>query len=201
MKKMIVVAMLLLLTACTQFIADLTGMEFLHDRRTRKEISVDASIEKSAYSKIKSLTELKKKARIKVRAYRGKVLIAGETETAPIRDKIIANIRIIKNIRVIYNELQLKAVASEGSINKDTQIRGKVRVAIKGIKAYSDFDETRVKVIVSAANVYLMGLLYKEEANIVSVKVQKIENINSIVTFFEYIEQENVEKEKSKKPN
>jgi osmotically-inducible protein OsmY len=198
MKKNIVIVMLLMLTSCTQVMANLTGMEFLHDRRSREEILIDAGIEKNAVSIIESLSELNQKVRAKVSAYKGKVIVTGEAETAAARDKIIANIRIIKNIRVIYNELQLMPLAGAEVMNKDVAMRKEVIDALKGINDYSGFDETRVKVIVSASNVYLMGLLYKEEAKVVSVKIQKIENISCIVTLFEYIGQEKLQKEKNK---
>ena len=192
MKKNILVIVLFLLAGCTQFMANITGLNFLHDRRAREDILTDEAIEKEAYRKITAFSELTQKARVKVSVYNAKVLVTGEANTAVIRDKIIANIRIIKNIRVIYNELLIKPIASEKSINNDAVISEKLKGVLLEIQNYSDFDETRIKVIVSSKNVYLMGLVYENEAQTVGVKMQKIEGIRSIVTLFEYIDQKNL---------
>ena len=194
MKKNILVIVLFLLAGCTQFMANITGLNFLHDRRAREDILTDEAIEKEAYRKITAFSELTQKARVKVSVYNAKVLVTGEANTAVIRDKIIANIRIIKNIRVIYNELLIKPIASEKSINNDAVISEKLKGVLLEIQNYSDFDETRIKVIVSSKNVYLMGLVYENEAQTVGVKMQKIEGIRSIVTLFEYIDQKNLQK-------
>lgn len=190
MKKYIILVLLFMITGCTQFMANVAGMEFLHDRRSREVISIDSRIEKRAYNKIAALSELKQKTHVKINAYNGKVLVTGEAETVAIRDKVVANIRVIENIRVIYNELVIEPLMNDSSINRDGLIGNRAEDVLRAIKSDSGFDETRVKVIVSAANVYLMGLLYKEEANVVATHIQKIENIRNVITLFEYIEQE-----------
>jgi osmotically-inducible protein OsmY len=193
-KKLVVVFLLYLLTGCTQFMAEITGMEFLHDRRTRESISKDLNIEQEAYQKISVLRQLKSKSRVKVNSYNSAVLLTGEVETAEIRDQIIANIRIIKNIRVIYNELAIMTLASQRIIHKDTLIKESVGDVLSGIVDYPDFDETRVRVVVSTGDVYLMGLLYKAEAEVVVTKIQQIEKIKSIINLFQYISLEKIQK-------
>ncbi len=190
MKKNALIVILFLAAGCTQFMADVTGLEFLHDRRARESILKDESIEKEAYGKISVLNELAQEARVKIEVYNAKVLVTGEAETAETRDKIIANIRVIKDIRIIYNELLVESLASKTLINNDAALSEKVSSALRGIKGYAGFDETRVKVIVSSRSVYLMGLLYANEAQTLIARIREIEGIRNIVTLFEYIEEE-----------
>ena len=194
MKKILLIVVLFLATGCTQFMADITGLEFLHDRRARDDILKDGRIEKEAYGKISALNELAQEARVKIKVYNAKVLVTGEAETAETRDKIIANIRVIKDIRIIYNELLVKSLASKSLINSDAALSEKVSSALREIKDYASFDETRVKVVVSSRNVYLMGLLYANEAQTLIARIRKIEGIRNIVTLFEYIEKKKVQK-------
>ncbi|MDC9728616.1 MAG: BON domain-containing protein [Methyloprofundus sp.] len=190
MKKSVLIIVLFLVTACTQWVANINGLEFLHDRRTREDILKDELIEQEAYRKVAALSGSMQKVRVKLRAYNAQLLVTGEAESAKARDKIIANIRIIKNIRIIYNEMLVKPLASKELMNEDAVISKQVKHALLNVNEHADFDETRVKVVVSSKNVYLMGLLYENEARSVAVKIQKIEGIRNIITLFEYIEQE-----------
>jgi osmotically-inducible protein OsmY len=192
MRKNIVILFLFIITGCAQFMTEITEKELLHDRRGSERMAKDQFIETNALQKIEQLTELKQKERVKVAAYNGKVLMVGTLETNTIRDKFIANIRIIENIDIIYNELKVESLKSKNQNNKDELISKEISEVLQTIKEYPNFDKARVKVVVLAGNVYLMGLVYKEEAQRAATQIQKIENIHKIILLFEYIKQEKI---------
>jgi len=183
--------LILLLAGCTQFIANVTGLDYLHDRRSREVILQDSIIE-AAVNEIDLLKNKQSELRVQVLVYKGRVLVAGEASTLEQRDKVIANIRIIKGIKVIYNEMNVAEVANSDMRKQDRLLEQKITASLLVLKGYPEFDETRVKVLVADEHVYLMGLLYKGEAKSAAEKIQKIEEIRKIITLFEYIENEKI---------
>jgi len=186
MKSISVVILLMLLSGCAKQVANITGLEFLHDRRTREVISEDKRIAIEADAKLNAFGEMKRKMHIIVNVYNGKVLLAGEAETQMIREKIIANIRIIKAVSLIYNEIEIAPVASSKIRHEDEMLALEINESLLKLKGFSEVDETRVKVAVIKKNIYLMGLLRKEEGVAVAEKIQKIEKVRKIITLFEY---------------
>ena len=50
------------------------------------------------------------------------------------------------------------------------------------------FDPTRVKVLTQKGNVYLMGLVTREEGELVTEQVRNVNGVRRVVKVFEYIE-------------
>jgi len=186
MKIMGVVVLLMLLLGCAKQMASITGFEFLHDRRTREVISEDKRIAVEIEAKLNAFGVLNDKMHIKVHVYNAKVLLIGNAEKQMIREKIIANIRIIKAVRLIYNEIEVAPVSSLQDRYDDELLALEINKSLIEVKGFSEIDETRVKVLVVNKNIYLMGLLRKEEGVAVAEKIQKIEKVRKIVTLFEY---------------
>ncbi len=186
MKRIGIVILLMLLSGCAKQIATITGLEFLHDRRNREVISEDKRIATEIEAKLNAFGELKDQMHIKVNVYNTRVLLTGEAETPMIREKIIANIRIISAVRLIYNEIEVVPVASLQDRHEDELLALEINESLIELKGFSEIDETRVKVDVTNKNVYLMGLLRKEEGTAVAEKIQKIEKVRKIITLFEY---------------
>jgi len=186
MKRIGIVILLMLLSGCVKQIATITGLEFLHDRRSREVISEDKRIATEAAVKLNGFAGLKDKMHIKVTVYNAKVLLTGEAESQMIREKVIANIRIIRAVQLIYNEIEVRPVASLHDRDEDELLALEIKVSLIDLKGFSGIDETRVKVDVTNKNIYLMGLLNKAEGIAVAEKIQKIEKVRKIITLFEY---------------
>jgi len=186
MKSIGSIILLMLLSGCAKQVATISGLEFLHDRRVREVISEDKRIALEAEAKLNAFAELKDKMHVKVSVYNAKVLLTGEAESQMVRDKIIANIRIIKAVRLIYNEIEIVSVASPQNQHEDLILALEIKASLNELTGFSEIDETRVKVDVTNKNIYLMGLLRKEEGIAVAEKIQKIEKVRKIITLFEY---------------
>lgn len=197
MRQMLVFFFVLVLTGCStigQSLAELTGLSFLHDRRDSGVIALDERIEDSAIIELHALEDVKNRAHFNVTSYNGKVLVTGEAETDEIREKIIANIRIISGVKLVHNEIVVAPISSVAARSEDALITVKVKDAIAAIKDKPGFDATRVKVVTENKVVYLMGIVHEEEAISAAKAVQKVDGVSKIVTVFEYIDYDAINK-------
>lgn len=184
----------LILTGCSTLghsLAEITGLSFLHDRRDSAVIALDERIEGSAIIELHALEDVKAKSHFNITSYNGKVLVTGEAETVAIREKIIANVRIISGVKLVHNEMAVAPLSSMQSRSEDTLLTIKTKDALAEIKDKPGFDATRVKVISENKVVYLMGLVHEQEGAAAAKAVQKVSGVKKIVAVFEYIEYDN----------
>ncbi|MCF7969874.1 MAG: BON domain-containing protein [Methylococcaceae bacterium] len=167
---------------------ELTEFALLHDGRSSAVITLDESIEDTAFIELHALEDVKEHAHYNVSSYNGKVLITGEAESEAIREKIIANIRVISGVKLVHNEMVLAPVSTMQARSNDALITLKVKDALAAeVKKGARFDAARVKVITENKVVYLMGLMHEEEGIAAAEAVQNVAGVSKIVAVFEYI--------------
>jgi len=191
MKKRLILFCFLMLSGCSSIghnLAEITGLSFLHDRRDSAAIALDEGIEDRAIIELHALDDVKARSHFNITSYNGKVLVSGEAETEAIREKIIANVRIISGVKLVHNEMAVSPLSSMQSRSEDALLTIKVKDALAGIKGKPGFDATRVKVVSENKVVYLMGLVHEQEGLAAAKTVQQVEGVKKIVAVFEYID-------------
>ncbi len=191
MKRSAVIGLALIISGCSNFgysLAEVTGLAFLHDRRSSSAMALDERIEDSAIFELHAIEAIKEQAHFNITSYNGKVLVTGEAESAAIRDQIVANIRIIAGVKIVHNEMTVGALSSLTSRGEDALITTKVKEALAAITDMPGFDVTRIKVVTENKIVYLMGLVHQEEGDAAAKMVQNVPGVSKIVTLFEYID-------------
>jgi len=191
MKRSAVIGLVLIISGCSNFgysLAEVTGLAFLHDRRSSSAMALDERIEDSAIFELHAIEAIKEQAHFNITSYNGKVLVTGEAETAAIRDQIVANIRIIAGVKIVHNEMAVGSLSNLASRAEDALITTKVKEALAAITGMPGFDVTRIKVVTENKIVYLMGLVHQEEGDVVAKMVQNVPGVSKIVTLFEYID-------------
>ena len=194
MKKLFLSLVLLnclLISACSSVATNpdtLTEQTLLQDRRTREAILMDKDIETEAYSELNSEDDLLKQSHFTITAYNGVVLITGEAPNEALRKKIIATIQVVPHVKLIHDNLIIASPSDANSRANDQLITDTVKTALSQIRTMPDFDPAMVKVITENGNVYLMGLVQRDEGTVV-INVTKLQpGINQIVTVFEYVD-------------
>ena len=190
MNKVLIILSLFVLTGCNStggYLAEMTGLSLLHDRRDSNAIALDERIEDTAIVKLRELDDVYDYAHFNVTSYNGKVLLTGEAASEAILKKIIYKIRIIPGVKIVHNEIMIGATSSMQSRTEDSLLTIKVKEAIAEIKDLPGFDATRVKVVTERQNVYLMGIVHEQEGLVVAQKVQKVIDVRKVVAVFEYI--------------
>ena len=187
--RSVVLAALLVagLTACAPVIiggALVTGVNIAHDRRSAGQVLDDKIITASVKNEIrKSLID---DSRIKVESYNGVVLLAGEVKTDTDRVKAEDSAAIKDGVINVVNELKLvDEMASLGRRSKDKYISSKAKTSLLKINM-EGFDPSRVKITTANREVYLMGIVSRDEADAVVERIRHLRGVDRVVKIFEY---------------
>ena len=158
-----------------------------HDRRTPEIIASDKAIEQAAIEEFRDDADVQQQSHIAIDVYNGLALITGEVLEPNLKSKIIDAVRIIPNVKMVRDSLDVAPLSTPEQHAADTELARQVTEALKQIQTLPSFDSSMVKVVCEDGMVYLMGLVSKEEGEVV-VKVTRLQpNVKQIVTVFEYV--------------
>ena len=120
-----------------------------------------------------------------VQSYNGYVLIAGQVTTEELRQKANDVVRKIRDVRRIYNELEIAAPSSTMTRASDSWITSKVKTfLITG----SDTPGMRVKVVTEDGVVFLLGMVTHDEGDRIAAEAADVSGVQRVVRLFEYID-------------
>ena len=165
-----------------------TGVNAAHDRRTLGAYLDDEGIELKARLAITEDKELYSQIHVNIISVNGVVLLVGQAPTDAMRLKVGDLTRTIEKVRVVHNEIIIAAPNSYMTRSSDSLITAKVKGSLFGIEGHKDFDPTRVKVVTENGIVYLMGILYRSEADSVATRSSRVSGVQKVVKLFEYLD-------------
>lgn len=160
----------------------------VHDRRTVGTVVDDQGIELKARMALHDNEELRTQTHLSVTSINGVVLLSGQAPTESLRQQAQDIVAGVDKVRHIHNEVAIAAPNSFMARSSDTLITAKVKTALFQIRELEGFDATRVKVVTEDGIVYLMGMLYRNEADAVSNTARQVGGVEKIVKLFEYID-------------
>lgn len=174
-----VLVLAVLATGC----ASLTGS----DPRARSPGATmdDNHIENLALKQIREADPGFEEAHLVVVSHNGILLLAGEVESATLRDKAQEIVQEISRVRRVHNELTIGPPSSFATRSNDSWITGKVKSRLTGNK---DTDARYVNVTTVGSVVYLMGTVHRAEADQVVAVTQEVYGVKKIVKAFEYLD-------------
>ena len=187
-KKSVAIALLLGVTTiqgCAVLVvgAGVGAASAAHDRRT-----LGAQVDdKTAASKISvALSEveaLKKHTNITVQVFNGTALLVGQAPSNELIQLAQQTAGSIKNIKKLHNQIRLGKPISTSAAANDVWLASKVKTQLLADKRV---DGLNVEIEVENAEVFLMGLVSQQEANIAVDITRNIEGVKQVVKAFEY---------------
>ncbi len=122
------------LSGCGSFMATMQSDTIEDDpgERTYGQQLDDENIETKAVVNIHAADEAFDEAHIIVVSYNGYVLLAGQVQTEALKAKATEVVRKVRDVRRIYNELDVSAPSSAMSRTSDTWITTKVKSWLLG---------------------------------------------------------------------
>jgi len=165
-----------------------TGANAAHDRRTLGAYVDDEGIELKARLAIIENKELYSQTHVNIISVNGVVLLVGQAPTETMRLEIESLTKEIEKVRVVHNEMTIAAPNSYMTRSSDSLITAKVKGSLFGIKGHEGFDPTRVKVVTENGIVYLMGILFRSEADAVATEASRVSGVQKVVKLFEYLD-------------
>lgn len=175
------------LSACAPVLigsAIVTGVNIAHDRRSAGQVLDDKIITASVKNEIRK--SLEDDSRIKVESYNGVVLLAGEVKTTDDRIHAEDAAAIKDGVVKVVNELKLvDEISKLGRRSKDSYLGSKAKASLLKIDL-EGFDPTRVHITTANREVYLMGLVSRNEADAVVERIRHLRGVERVVKIFEY---------------
>jgi len=164
------------------------GVSAAHERRSAGAMIDDEGIEwkiRSAFSDDKKLSS---QSHLSVVSVNGVVLLVGQTPTETLRRQASSLAQGVDNVRIVHNELDIAAPNSYVTRTSDSYVTSKVKTSLFKVKGHDDFDPTRVKVVTENGTVYLMGILYRSEAQDAANQASRVGGVQKVVKLFEYLD-------------
>jgi osmotically-inducible protein OsmY len=167
--------------------AEVTGISLFHDRRDAQSIVVDEKIENDAIVTLNLHSDIFSNAHFNVTSYNGIVLVTGETPIQALLDKISTTIKSLHDVRFVQNLMQINYPTSYSTRFNDSVITARVKTALTQNRKLPGFDTTRIKVVTEDSRVFLMGIVYRQEADIVVEIARQQFGVREVIKVFEYI--------------
>lgn len=159
-----------------------TGGLVIYDRRSIKSAATDQSIRHKIYKEFAADPDINN-SNIVVSSFEKSVLIAGQTPYDSTRIKAERIVSGIPGIKRIYNEVIVAKPVAAKVHAKDAWITTKIK---SQMLTKSGLRSGTIKVVTENNNVYLMGHVTKEQADLAVDVARRVEGVKKVVKVFEY---------------
>ena len=175
------------LSGCTSLLVafDSNTIEDDPGERTFYQRLADETIETKAIVNLHAADERYDQAHLVVQSYNGYVLVAGQVPSEDLRQKANEVVREIRDVRRIYNELEVAAESSTMTRASDAWISSKVKTFLL---AGRDTPGMRTKVVAEDGVVFLLGMVTREEGDRIASEAADVSGVQRVVRLFEYID-------------
>ena len=163
----------------------------IHDRRGFGTVVDDKRIQLSAYDDLNEDKELVLENRVMISVYNGVMLLTGEVRRPELKQRAERIVTGFEGVRRLVNEIDIMPREGFWSGRNDNKISARVKLALTDITSLPGFDVTRVKVSTAHRTVYLMGLVTREEDEIVTDIARNVPGVERVVKVFEYLDAAN----------
>lgn len=176
MKQALLLFFLFSLNACTIIDSQDTRNSKAEWNDTQLVIEVAGIVNKPPY---------KGESRINAASYEGYLLLVGQISSESLKKSLLEKIKQIKNVSQVYDQIQIKAPLSLSQVSKDTWLTAKVKSAFIASKKLRS---TNIKVITEDSEVFLLGYLTKEQAQVATEIARNIQGVKQVIKGFHYID-------------
>ena len=152
------------------------------DRRPADIIATDQRIEWTMGQEIERAVG-SNNVHINATSYNRHVLLTGEVTTPEGKAKIDDVASRVHDVRRVYNEVQIGFPSAMDSRANDTYLTSQVKARMAGAQK---FNPVHVKVVTEAKTVYLMGIVYPQEADDATEIARNTQGVQRVVRLFEY---------------
>lgn len=163
-----------------------TGAVTSQDRRTLPTQLEDQSIELKSITALFENDELWSDTNINVVSYNNVVLLLGQAPTAALKKKATEAIKKIAKVSKVHNQIRIAAPISFIASRNDGYLTTKIKSSMLFAQ---DLPSAKVKVITENSEVFLMGLVSKQEADHAVEIARNVGGVTKVIKVFEYVEQ------------
>jgi osmotically-inducible protein OsmY len=158
------------------------------DRRSAGTVLDDQTTEVQIVDQLYSAAEIDEQDHIKVEVYQGVALLVGEVQSEANRQLASRLAADVANVERVVNELEVTESVSNFGRLDNTWLTTKVNTALVMENPVPGFDATRIKVVSARNQVYLMGLVTREEGDAVAEVARNVSGVEKVIKVFSYLD-------------
>ena len=175
----------LLLQSCAGLVigAGLSAASLVHDRRTLGTQVDDTTTAGRIFTAIKNDMALNEQTSISVQVFNGTVLLVGQASTQALIQQAEELASSVKNIKKLHNQVRLGLPIPPSVVAKDAWLASKIKTQLIADKR---IDGLHIEIEVENGEVFLMGLVSKQESKIAVEITRNIKGVKQVIKAFEY---------------
>lgn len=150
----------------------------------------DQNIESLVQKKLIQADARYRDANISIHSYNGIVLITGQVPSQELRDKVIEITSDTRHARHIHNQLNVSANLRSADKARDTWLTTKARMALHHYKLNNESapDPSRISLVTENSEMYMMGVVTRQEAELLTDVLKGTAGITRLVKVFDYLD-------------
>lgn len=152
------------------------------DNRTIKEQLSDKNLSLEATGLVNK-SPFQYNMRVNAVTYNGKILLIGQAKDTQINQTFEKQIKEMKGINTVYNQIRIRPLLTFTQINNDSWITTKVK---SSLLAKSELNGIKISVFTEAEEVFLVGFVTEEQGNIATEVARNITGVKGVIKVFEY---------------
>lgn len=176
----------LLLNGCAGlFIAGATtGVNVATDPRITQEIVKDNNIALEIVG-LGNKAQFDKVLRVSANSDRGIVVLIGQATTQQLSDDFEKEVSKLNGVKKIHNQIRIKPPIGIAQSSQDSWITTRVK---SSLLADTKLNGIKVKVITEDGEVFLMGYISRENADIAADLARNVPNVKQVIKAFQYLD-------------
>jgi osmotically-inducible protein OsmY len=171
-----------LLSGCMD--AAITGAQAAYNHDHLQKTFTDQHITTQANRKIYRDSTRFDDTNISIDTFHQEVLITGQIPTAQQREEVTQIIKNIPNVKKVHNLTETRARTSTSTHLHDTWITTKIKAQLI---AMNDIDPNEIKVVTENSTVFLMGMVFTDQANSAIDVARNTDGVQNVIKLFTYL--------------
>lgn len=144
----------------------------------------DGTLEARVSGQLNKDKEITGKARIIATAYKGNILLSGQSPDLALAERAKQIAANVEGTNAVYNEVRQGEPVDLGTASKDTWLTTKIKSKILASDAVKS---STVKVITENGEVFLLGVLTKQEGDATAKIASETDGVRRVTTAFTYL--------------
>lgn len=175
MKKGFLLIMTLLLSACSVI--------YEHDSRSPRQEWQDSQLTMHIASMVNK-NPYRGEVRINATSYEGQVLLIGQARTQRIKDQLIHQVKKIRGVQHIFDQIRIRPPLSFNEVSTDTWITTKVKSALIASKKLRNVN---IEVMTENKEVFLLGYVTKAQGDEATHIVRNLSDVKQVIQGFRFV--------------
>jgi len=183
-KTLSLIAIIWILQGCASavMVGAVGGAMMVNDERSFATQLDDTKSDFQIASELASLEDVQNQANITAVVINGNVLMIGQAPNSMLRDKAVKKVRSLKLGGKIHDQIRIGNPTSFSTRSNDSWITTKVKSRMLNT---DNLDITRIKVITENGEVFLLGVVIREQADLAVDVARNTSGVRKVIKVFE----------------